>query len=107
MIPGFNPLFVLSIPRLFFDQSETPEDFHETFAERVGRGGVSAVTRLIPFTSGEEMLIVKGHEVRGDRMRLVLDRETGRVVGKSLRVATQDYDEESLAERVLLQEPPP
>jgi hypothetical protein len=102
VIPGFDPLFLLAIPRLFFDQSATPDAFRPTLAERVGRRGVSAVLRLVPFTSGEELLIVKGHKLRGDRLRVVFDRETLNVVGKSLRLATGEYAEESLSDRVLL-----
>jgi hypothetical protein len=102
VIPGFDPLFILAIPRLFFDQSEEPDAFRPTLAERVGRRGVSAVLRLVPFTSGEELLIVKGHKLRGDRLVVVFDRETLNVVGKSLRLATGEYAEESLSERVLL-----
>jgi hypothetical protein len=56
----------------------------------------------VPFTSGEELLIVKGHKLRGDRLRVVFDRETLNVVGKSLRLATGEYAEESLSDRVLL-----
>ena len=104
IIPGFNPLFFLSIPRFFFDESEIPDAFAPTLAERAGRGGVSAALRLVPFTSGEEILIVKGHKLRGDRLRIVFDRETRSVVGKSLRLATGEYAEESLTDRVLLTE---
>ncbi len=102
VIPGFDPFFILSIPRFFFDQSETPDAFQPTLAERAGRGGLSAVLRLVPFTSGEEILIVKGHQLRSDRLRVVFDRKTLAVVGKSLQLATGEYAEQSLADRILL-----
>lgn len=103
VIPGFNPLFLLSVPRFFFDASETPDPFAPTLAERAGRGGLSAVLRLVPFTSGEEILIMRGHQLRGDSLSVVFERETLNVVGKSLRLATGEYAEESIGGRVLLQ----
>lgn len=104
VIPGFDPLFILSIPRRLFYQSETPDPFTPTLAERVGRVGISAVLRLVPFTSGEELLIVQGYELRGDRLRVVFDTTTQNVVGKSLRLASGEYAEESLTDRFLLQD---
>ena len=63
---------------------------------------LSVVLRLVPFTSGEELLIVKGNQLRGDRLRVVFTPDTQVVAGKSLRLATGEYEEDSLFDRVIL-----
>ena len=103
IFPFVDPLFILAIPRFFFDQSDEPEAFERSTAANAGRGALSLVMRLVPFTSGEELLIVKGNQLRGDRLRVVFARDTRVVASKSLRLATGEYREESIFDRVILQ----
>jgi hypothetical protein len=102
VLPGFNPLFLFSLPRIFFDQSEEPDAFEPTFLERGARGVLSLVYSLVPFTSGEDLLILRGHQLREDRLRVVFDRQALVARRKSLRLATGEYAEESLPDRVFL-----
>ncbi len=103
IIPGFDPLFFLSIPRYFFDLSEGPEEFCFTFVERLAEGLAQLSTSVIPFVNGQDLLIVSGHQLRSDRLRVVFDRESLLVQGKSIRSASGEYRGESLADRSLLQ----
>jgi len=102
VLPVFNPLFLLSLPRILFDASEPPEAFQPTFAEQGARGMLALLYSFVPFTSGEELLILRGHQLREDRLRVVFDREALIARRKSLRLATGEYVEESLPDRVLL-----
>jgi hypothetical protein len=103
VLPGFNPLFILSLPRILFDASEEPEAFEPTPMEQGARGALALMFSLVPFTSGEDLLILRGHQLREDRLRVVFDRDALIARRKSLRLATGEYVEESLPDRVLLQ----
>jgi hypothetical protein len=102
VLPGFDPLFLLSIPRFFFDPSENPEEFEKSYVERIAEGLARITASIIPFASGQDLLIAKGHQLRNDRVRVVFDLESLVVLGKSLRFASGEYNEESLVDRILL-----
>ena len=102
VIPGLDPLFVLSVPRFFFDPSEEPDEFRPNLVERFAEGMATLATFLVPFANGQELLIASGHQLRNDRVRIVFDRDSLVVQGKSLRFASGAYTEESLVDRVLL-----
>ena len=103
ILPGFNPLFLISVLRFFFDDSGEPDELQPTAVERTARIGASAAASLVPFASGEDILILRGYQLRGDQLRVVFDRETLTTRRKSLRLATGEYAEESFTNRVLLQ----
>lgn len=103
IIPGFDPLFFLAIPRHFFDPSEEPEEFRPTFVERLAEGLARLSTTVVPFANGQDLLIVSGHQLRSSRVRIVFDRESLVVQGKSMRSASGEYRGESLRDRILLQ----
>lgn len=103
VIPGIDPLILLAAPRILFDPSDKPEVLEPSTFERVGRGGARLLGSLVPFASGEEILTLKGNQVRGDLMAIVFDRESWLVIGKSLQLATESYREETLPGRVFLQ----
>ncbi len=102
IIPFADPLFILTVLRFLLDPSEEPEEFRGSFSERVGRTGATLALRLIPFASGTELLIARGWQVRGDRLRVVFERDSLVSVAKSLRLATGEYIDDSLTDRVLL-----
>ena len=102
IVPGFDPLFFLSIPRFFFDPSEEPEEFRLTFVERLAEGLAQLATSVVPFANGQDLLIASGHQLRSDRLRIVFDRESGVAQGKSMRSASGEYLDESLTDRILL-----
>ena len=99
----FNPLAILSVQKFFFDLFTEPEEFRPTLMERAGRNTANAMTRMIPFASGEDLLTLRGRQLRSDRLRIVFDRETLRAQQKSLRLATGAYQEDSLPQRLFLQ----
>lgn len=103
LIPGFDPLFILSIPRLFFDLSDAPVEFERSHVERLAEGMTSLATSAIPFANGQDLLIARGNQLRHDRVRIVFDRTTLIVEAKSMRFASGEYRGESLANRILLQ----
>jgi hypothetical protein len=102
VIPGFDPLFLLSIPRFFFDPSEDPEEFRLSRVERLAEGLARLGTSFVPFANGQDLLIARGHQLRSDRVRIVFDRKSLVVLGKSLRFASGEYHDESLTNRILL-----
>jgi len=102
ILPFFDPLFFISIPRYFFDERETPDEFRLTLAERLAQGLARLATFFIPFTRGQDLFIAAGHQLRNDRLRVVFDRESLVVQGKSLRYASGEYRDEALRDRVLL-----
>ena len=103
VIPGLDPLFFLSIPRYFFDPSEEPDEFRPNLVERLAQGLARLATFVVPFANGQDLLIVSGYQLRRDRLRVVFDRETLLVQGKSIRSASGEYRSESLADRMSLQ----
>ena len=102
IIPGVDPLFFLSVPRFFFDPSEEPDEFRPNLVERLAEGLARLATFMVPFANGQDLLILSGHQLRNDRLRIVFDRESLVVQGKSLRYASGEYTDESLRDRLLL-----
>ena len=102
IIPGVDPLFLLSVPRFFFDPSEEPDEFRPNLVERLAEGLTRLATFMVPFANGQDLLILSGHQLRSDRLRVVFDRESLVVQGKSLRYASGEYTDESLRDRLLL-----
>lgn len=102
IIPGVDPLFLLSVPRFFFDPSEEPDEFRPNLVERLAEGLTRLATFMVPFANGQDLLILSGHQLRSDRLRIVFDRESLVVQGKSLRYASGEYTDESLRDRLLL-----
>jgi hypothetical protein len=102
IIPGVDPLFFLSVPRFFFDPSEEPDEFRPNLVERFAEGLTRLATFMVPFANGQDLLILSGHQLRSDRLRIVFDRESLVVQGKSLRYASGEYTDESLRDRLLL-----
>lgn len=102
IFPGVDPLFFLSLPRFFFDPSEEPDEFRPNLVERLAEGMARLATFVVPFANGQDLLIVSGHQLRSDRLRIVFDRESLIAQAKSLRYASGEYTDESLTDRVLL-----
>jgi hypothetical protein len=102
IFPGVDPLFLLSVPRFFFDPSEEPDEFRPNLVERIAEGLTRLATFMVPFANGQDLLILSGHQLRNDRLRIVFDRESLVVQGKSLRYASGEYTDESLRDRLLL-----
>ena len=102
IIPGVDPLFFLSVPRFFFDPSEEPDEFRPNLVERLAEGLTRLATFMVPFANGQDILILSGYQLRSDRLRVVFDRESLVVQGKSLRYASGEYTDESLRDRLLL-----
>jgi hypothetical protein len=102
IVPGFDPFFLLGIPRLFFDPSRVPDEFKGTHVERMAAGISRLATSVVPFSSGQDLLIARGHQLRHERLRIVFDRESLVAQAKSLRSASGVYRDESLTNRVLL-----
>lgn len=102
IIPGFDPLFLLSVPRFFFDPSERPDEFHASGVERFAQGLTQLATSLVPFANGQDLLIASGNQLRHDQIRIVFDRESLVVQEKSMRFASGEYRHESLKDRLLL-----
>jgi len=102
IIPGVDPLFLLSAPRFFFDPSEEPDEFRPNLVERLAEGLTRLATFMVPFANGTDLLIMSGYQLRSDRLRVVFDRESLVVQGKSLRYASGEYADETLRDRVLL-----
>ncbi len=100
---GSGPFFLLRIPRLFFSGFEEPDEFDETTGERASRRATQFGLGLIPFTRGEDLLIVRGRQVRRDRLRVVMDRETLATRAKALRLASGEYEQHTITDRMLLQ----
>ena len=102
VIPGVDPLFLLSVPRWIFDPSEEPDEFRPNLVERIAEGLARLATFAVPFANGTDLLILSGHQLRSDRLRIVFDRESLIAEGKSLRFASGEYTDETLTNRVLL-----
>ena len=99
-----DPLSILSVPEYFFDLFVEPEEFRPTFMEETGRNTAEGAIGLIPFVSGQEVIILHGRQTRLDRLRVVFDRHTLEATRKALRLATGEYDQESLVEQILLRD---
>ena len=102
VLPGVDPLFLLSVPRYLFDPSEEPDEFRPNLVERLAEGLTRLATFMVPFANGQDLLILSGYQLRSDRLRVVFDRESLVVQGKSLRYASGEYTDETLRDRVLL-----
>jgi hypothetical protein len=102
VVPGVDPLFLLSIPRFLFDPSEEPDEFRPNLVERIAEGLARLATFAVPFANGQDLLILSGHQLRSDRLRIVFDRDSLVAESKSLRFASGEYTDESLPDRVFL-----
>jgi len=102
IIPGFDPLVLLSLPRFFFDLAEHPEEFQPSRIEQLSEAVAGLANSAIPFSEGQDLLIARGYQLRHDRVRIVFDRASLVVQGKSMRFASGEYRIESLANRILL-----
>jgi len=102
VIPGLDPLALLSIPRFFFDPSEDPEEFETGHMQRFAEGIAGLATSFVPFGDGTDLLIARGYQLRSDRVRIVFDRTDLIAEAKSLRYASGEYRSESLTDRILL-----
>jgi hypothetical protein len=104
LFPGpVNPVgFIQGTLRFFFSPFEEVEEFRGTAAERMGRGSAEAAAGAVPFARGLDVLTLRGRQIRYDRLRVVLDRRSGIASRKSLRLATGEYVEQSIGERMLL-----
>lgn len=104
VVPGaLNPASLLSVPRYFFNDFVEPAETRNTFLEDAGRRGAEFVVGFIPFASGEEVLVMNGRQIRFDRLRIVFDRESLVAIRKAFRLASGEYSEDSLGERIFLQ----
>jgi hypothetical protein len=99
-VPGLGA--VSGILRFFFGAFEEPEEFHSAFEVTAGRAAIGAVAGLVPFAGGQDVLTLRGRQLRHDRIRVVVDRDTLRVEQKALLRATQDLDQQSILERATL-----
>jgi hypothetical protein len=105
LIPGpIDPLAIFAVPEYFFDPFIQPGEFEPTFLEKTGRTVANAGLAFAPFVGGQEFVTLHGRQTRLDRLRVVFDRETLRATHKALRLATGEYEQETLAERILLQD---
>ena len=78
------------------------EMFDLTGRVAVVTGGNRGIGLCMARGNGQDPLIVSGHQLRSDRLRIVFDRESLIADGKSLRFASGEYTDESLRDRVLL-----
>jgi len=102
ILPGVDPLFPLSVLRYLFDPSEEPNEFRPNLVERLAEGLARLATFIVPFANGQDLLILSGYQLRSDRLRIVFDRESLVVQGKSLRYSSGEYTDETLRDRLLL-----
>jgi hypothetical protein len=102
VMPGpIDPAAVLAVPRFFFDLFVEPEEFEPTTMERLARVGADAAVSAAPFVSGQDVVILRGRQIRVDQLRVVFDRSTLTATGKALRLASGEYQQQSLADQIL------
>jgi len=98
VMPGpIDPAAVLAVPRFFFDLFVEPAEFQPTPIERAARAGADAAVSAAPFVSGQDVVIL-----RVDHLRVVFDRATLAATSKALRLASGDFQQESLAGQLFL-----
>ena len=102
LIPGFDPLGVVAVPRFFFDPFVESEEFQPSFLERAGRDLTKAALRSVPCRSGQGIVQLHGRQIRLGRLRVVFDLETLSATQKALRLATGNTQRESFAEQIML-----
>ncbi len=95
-LPGLGA--VLGILSFFFEPFEEPEEFRSSFEVRASRGALG----LVPFGGGQDVLTLRGRQLRTDRIRVVVDRDTLRVEEKALLRATEDLEGQSIFDRATL-----
>jgi len=98
-----SPAPVFSALRFFLNPFEEPKATQGTILERASEGSVRLAVGFIPFTSGEDLLVLNGRQIRVDRLRVVFDRQSLVATQKALRLQSRAYTSESLPERVLLE----
>jgi len=103
LVPGPGPGFLLGPLRFFFDPFEEPEEFREELPVRFIRVVIESLVNMAPSSGTEDLLTLRGRQLRSDLIRVVVDRESRRVTEKSLRLATGEYREDTIFDRALLQ----
>jgi hypothetical protein len=102
-----TPLFVdpfawLGVHRYFFDPFEEPAAFRPTFTDQLSRYALDTAVSYVPFTRGEDIVILRSRQLRGDILRVVLDRDTHQTLRKAVLLSTGEYARESWADRAFL-----
>lgn len=98
---SFIPLFGIvasfrdAIEILFPTTASDPRFNQATSAERVASGLIGFAQSFIPFGSTEDSLSLSGRRIRFDTARIVLDRETLKVISKELHLAAGKGAKES------------
>jgi hypothetical protein len=103
LLPGPGPGLVLGPLRFFFDPFEEPEEFEEELPVRFIRVVLNSLVGMAPSAGAEDLLTLRGRQLRSDVIRVVVDRESRRVAQKSLQLATGEYEEDSILDRAFLQ----
>jgi len=103
LLPGPGPGLILGPLHFFFDPFEEPEEFEEELPVRFIRVVLNSLVGMAPSAGTEDLVILRGRQLRSDVIRVVLDRESRRVAQKSLQLATGEYQEDSILDRAFLQ----
>jgi hypothetical protein len=102
LIPGPGPGLVLGPLHFFFDPFDEPEVFEEELPVRFIRIVINSLIGMAPSSGTEDLLTLRGRQLRSDVIRVVIDRKSRRVAEKSLRLATGAYLEDSILDRAFL-----
>ncbi|UCE84807.1 MAG: hypothetical protein JSU66_10640 [Deltaproteobacteria bacterium] len=99
-LPGLGT--AMGILGFFFEPFEESEAFRQPRELRASTAVLGAVGGLVPFTGGSDVLTLRGRQLRTDRIRVIVDRETLRVKQKALLLATDDLERQSIVDRATL-----
>jgi hypothetical protein len=102
VVPYVDPFAWLGVHRYFFDPFEEPAPFRPTFSDMLSRYALETAASNVPFLRGEDIVILRSRQLRGDILRVVLDRDTHQTLRKALLLATGEYALESWRERAFL-----
>lgn len=103
VLGGFRVIVPLGALRYFFDPFEEPEGLRPPLLAEYGRRTVDSTRSLVPFATGIDLLVMHARQLRSDELQVVLDRETRSTLRKTLRLATGEFADETLPERLILQ----
>jgi hypothetical protein len=103
LIPGPGPGLILGPLHFFFDPFDEPEEFEEELPVRFIRVVLNSLIGMAPASGTEDLLTLRGRQLRSDVIRVVMDRKSRRVTEKSLRLATGEYQKDSILDRAFLQ----